>query len=158
LEKEEIPLCFDGLESEGRDWLPRRTTMENPMDRWLEGCDFAYFSQGRHKVPPAAFLEKQARGEAVLLDVRTPEEAAILSFPGALHIPLDELPRRRGEVPKDKLVAAFCSVGTRSAVAFAYLQSLGWKNVRFLASGYHDLVEELKPGKILARARKAGEE
>ncbi len=127
--------------------------MENPMDSWLEGCDFSCFSQGRHKVGPAAFLEKQARGEALLLDVRTPEEAALLRFPGALHIPLNELPRRREEVPRDKLVATFCSVGTRSAIAYAYLQSLGWKNVRFLASGYHDLVDELKPGKIRARIR-----
>ncbi len=132
--------------------------MENPMDRWLAGCDFACFSQGRHKISPAAFFEKQARGEAILLDVRTPEEAALLNFPGALFIPLNELPGRRDEVPRDKLVATFCSVGTRSAIAYAYLQSLGWKNVRFLASGYHDLVEELKPGKSLARRRNSGEQ
>ena len=132
--------------------------MEDPMDKWLEGWDFRRFAGGEHKVTPARFFEEHARGRAVLLDVRTPEEAALLAFPGAIHIPLGELPRRKEEVPGDKLVAAFCSMGTRSAIAYAYLSSRGWKNVRFLASGYKELIEELRPGRILARSGPAGKE
>ncbi len=125
--------------------------MTPSMDQWLQGFRFDFFSKGGHKVSARTFLERKVLGEALLLDVRSRKEAELLAFPGALHIPLDELPRRKEEVPREGLVAVFCSVGTRSAIAYAYLSASGWENVRFLATGYHDLVEELKPGRIAAR-------
>ena len=98
----------------------------------------------------AQFGERLRAGEeVVLLDVRSPEEAQYLALPWALHIPINELPARWGEIPTDRLVAAFCSAGTRAAIAYAYLQTKGLANVRVLAGGYADLAAELKPGKVL---------
>jgi rhodanese-related sulfurtransferase/biotin operon repressor len=53
-------------------------------------------------------LEKVAAGEATLLDVRPDEEWAAFHLPGAVHIPLGELPVRLDELPKDHEVIAYC--------------------------------------------------
>lgn len=49
------------------------------------------------------------KGEAVLLDVRGKEAWDAGHAAGALHIPLDSLPQRLKELPKDKLIAAYCT-------------------------------------------------
>jgi rhodanese-related sulfurtransferase len=65
-----------------------------------------------------------------------------------LNIPINELPRRLNEIPRDKLVATFCSGGDRSNVAFAYLRVQGFDNVRILKATYPELTAELLPGKL----------
>ncbi|HEX5037322.1 MAG TPA: rhodanese-like domain-containing protein [bacterium] len=54
---------------------------------------------------------------AVLVDVRESDEVAAAAIPGALHIPLGELSRRCGEIPKGKQVYFICRSGTRSGLA-----------------------------------------
>lgn len=121
---------------------------DQTLSTWLSGLTFDYWSTGQHKIMPAVFFEKWARGEAVLLDVRTEEEHRHLALPFALHIPIHELPQRLSEVPRDKLVATFCSGGDRAAVAFTYLHAQGFENVRIFKGGYADLTAELLPGKL----------
>jgi rhodanese-related sulfurtransferase len=49
------------------------------------------------------------KGEAVVLDVRSKEAWDLGHVQGALHIPLNDLPHRLKELPKDKLIAAYCT-------------------------------------------------
>jgi predicted sulfurtransferase len=49
------------------------------------------------------------KGEAVLVDVRGKEAWDGGHAEGALHIPLNDLPQRLKELPKDKLIAAYCT-------------------------------------------------
>ena len=49
------------------------------------------------------------KGEALLLDVRDKDAWDAGHAQGALHIPLDQLPSRLKELPKDKLIAAYCT-------------------------------------------------
>ena len=121
---------------------------DDAFSTWLSGLDFDYWSTGRHKIDAPVFFEKWAKDEAVLLDVRAAEERGFLSFPFALEIPIDELPSRLGEIPKDKLVATLCTAGDRSNVAFAYLQSKGYDNIRIISGGYAAVIPELWPGKL----------
>ena len=121
---------------------------ENTLTNWMKSLHFDYWSAGQHNVMPAAFMAKWAEGEAVLLDVRSAVEVEHIALPFALHIPIDQLPDRLSEVPKDKLVATFCSGGDRAGVAFAYLQVQGFEKVRILKGGYADLMAELLPGKL----------
>jgi len=121
---------------------------ENNFTSWLKGRDFGYWSTGQHKVLPATFMEKWAKGEAVLLDVRAKEETEFIRFPFALHISFEELSDRLDEIPRDKLVVAFCSGGDRSAAAFAFLQANGFENARTMPGGYAALIPELMPGKV----------
>lgn len=130
---------------------------EDTFSQWLSNLDFEYWSTGQHKIEPAAFFEKWARGEAILLDVRTPEEKKFVTFPFALEIPINELPARLNEIPRDKLVVTFCSGGDRANVAFAYLHAHGFENVRIMPGGYATLLPELMPGKVRATLRSKGQ-
>ena len=121
---------------------------ENAFASWLQGLNFEYWSTAQHKIMPAAFFEKWAKGKAVLLDVRSEVETEHIALPFALHIPIEQLPDRLDEVPRDKLVATFCSGGDRAGVAFAYLHAQGFDNARILKGGYADLMAELLPGKL----------
>ncbi|MGD8464469.1 MAG: rhodanese-like domain-containing protein [Anaerolineae bacterium] len=124
------------------------------LDEWLAGLDLSFWGTAQHKVMPAQFFERQASEGAVLLDLRSQEEAGYLALPFALHIPINELPDRWQEVPTDRLVATFCSSATRAVVAWAYLQLKGLDKVRILDARYPDLTAELKPGKVYKRAKK----
>ena len=70
-----------------------------------------------------------------LLDVRTEDEFAIGSLPGAINIPLDELRDRIAEVPQDRPVYVFCAVGLRGYLAYRILSQHGYNNVRNLSGG-----------------------
>jgi len=59
-----------------------------------------------------------------VLDVREDVEWAHGHIPGALHIPLSDLPERVSEVPEGQTLVV-CKVGGRSARAVAWLQSQG---------------------------------
>ena len=121
---------------------------QTAFDEWMRSLTFDYWSTGQHKIEPAAFMEKWARGEAVLLDVRDEAETEFISFPFALHIPIYQLPDRLDEIPRDKLVATFCSGGDRANVAFAYLHAKGFDNVRIIRTGYPNLFPALMPDKV----------
>ncbi|NPA26641.1 MAG: rhodanese-like domain-containing protein [Chloroflexi bacterium] len=121
----------------------------------LRERSFAFWARGAHAIMPDAFVDRLVRGEAVLLDLRSEEEVAHLAFPGALHIPLEQLPDRWQEVPRDKLVAAFCPGGSRSILAQAYLEMKGYTNVRVLRGGYAGITSELVPPKLGRRLREA---
>jgi len=72
--------------------------------------------------------------DALLVDVRTPEEVARDFIEGAINIPLDELRNRCGELPKDREIWVYCAVGERSYLATRLLLQKGYK-VRDLPGG-----------------------
>lgn len=68
-----------------------------------------------------------AQPEAVLLDVRTPMEWQQLGMiPGALGLPVYELPQRWQELSKHVPIAVICEHGVRSMAAVEFLHSLGF--------------------------------
>jgi rhodanese-related sulfurtransferase len=72
-----------------------------------------------------------------VLDVRPEDEFALGHLPGALNIPLAELERRRGELPKGREVIAYCR-GPYCVLSFeavAALRARGYR-VRRLEDGY----------------------
>lgn len=64
-------------------------------------------------------------GGAALLDVRRADEWRAGHVPEAMHIPLDQLPARSGEVPSDRRVVAICRSGARSGQATQFLTRAG---------------------------------
>jgi len=76
-----------------------------------------------------AFLTKTPG--AILLDVRTPAEHKEIRIPGSLLIPVDELPNRLSELPKDpaRPIVVYCRSGNRSATAAAILVKAGFPAV-----------------------------
>lgn len=71
----------------------------------------------------------------ILLDIRTQDEYALGSLPGAVNIPLDELRERMNELPKDKAIITFCAVGLRGYLAYRILVQHGFTNVKNLSGG-----------------------
>lgn len=73
---------------------------------------------------------------AILVDVRTREEFALGTLPGAINIPNDEIRSRLSEIPKDRAVLTFCGVGLRGYLAERILRQRGWTDLGNLKGGY----------------------
>ena len=71
----------------------------------------------------------------LLLDVREYPEFAAAHLKDARLIPLAEIERRAGELPKDQPIVCVCRSGRRSADAASTLARLGFTNVSQLAGG-----------------------
>lgn len=67
--------------------------------------------------------------EAVLLDVRENVEWQRGHVPGALHIPMGEVPTRLGEIDVDAQLYVICHVGGRSMRVAQFLQHNGYQPV-----------------------------
>ena len=84
--------------------------------------------------PADAFAAVEA-GSAVLIDVREPWEHAQARIPGAVLIPMGEVPDRLAEIPADRDVYVHCRVGQRSAKVVAYLREHGRPRTINVAGG-----------------------
>lgn len=83
----------------------------------------------------------------VLLDVRTAEEYAERHIPGAVLLPVGEIPERAKTVIPDKgaVYFVYCRSGNRSAYASEQLVKMGYSNVSDLG-GIIDWPYETKSG------------
>jgi NADPH-dependent 2,4-dienoyl-CoA reductase/sulfur reductase-like enzyme/rhodanese-related sulfurtransferase len=71
----------------------------------------------------------------VLLDVRRADERAKGFIPGSIHIPLDEVRARLGELPRDREIIVHCQSGQRSYFACRILAQHGFR-VRNLTGSF----------------------
>ncbi|MCM1565453.1 MAG: CoA-disulfide reductase [Dehalobacter sp.] len=62
----------------------------------------------------------------ILVDVRQPEEVELGKINESINIPLPELRKRLGELPKDKPVYLTCQIGLRGYIAARILQQHGY--------------------------------
>lgn len=65
----------------------------------------------------------------VHLDVRSKAEFHSGHKPGAINIPLDELPNRLDELDKDANIIVYCQVGMRAREAVRILKKAGFSKV-----------------------------
>jgi hydroxyacylglutathione hydrolase len=111
-------------------------------DGWLAGGMMAWRTSGRgiEGVPQwtaGDLARKIETGDApLILDVRQPGEWQKGHVPGAVHIPGGELVRRTDELPKDRLIAAYCGSGFRSSVATSLLRHRGFTEVVNVLGGW----------------------
>jgi len=82
---------------------------------------------------------------AFILDVRTTEEWNEFHVPGSTLIPIDQLPNRVAEVPKDQEVVVVCRSGNRSATGRDVLLKAGYPQVTSLAGGLKSWRDAGKP-------------
>jgi adenylyltransferase/sulfurtransferase len=86
------------------------------------------------------------RGETPqVIDVREPFEFEICRLPGAVLIPLAQLPGRLAEIDRDREVILQCKVGARSARAAAFLRGQGFANARNLTGGILAWIDQVDP-------------
>lgn len=77
---------------------------------------------------PEELPEQLPEGSA-LLDVRETDEWQAGHAPGAVHVPMSELPQRLDEIPDADDLYVVCRSGGRSAKVTAYLNANGWDAV-----------------------------
>jgi len=72
---------------------------------------------------------------AVVIDVRTPEEFATGSLPGARNIPVDKFDQKMRDIKKDKPLIVVCASSSRAGKAATQLRASGYGEVYVLAGG-----------------------
>jgi rhodanese-related sulfurtransferase len=88
------------------------------------------------EMTPTEFVRRRDSGEEMtLLDVREPSEVAEASVPGALHIPMAQVPHRLQELDPGREVVVLCRSGGRSFQVAMYLRQQGFERVANLQGG-----------------------
>jgi rhodanese-related sulfurtransferase len=118
------------------------------LDEVVAEMDFDFLGSGEHTMSVEGVRKALGNDHFLFLDIRTPKEHEYVTFPFAKHIPLNELPSRLEELPKDKLIVTFCTSVFRGAVAYTYLRAHGFDEVKGLAASMEDLVKIFKPGPL----------
>ena len=97
------------------------------------------------EITPTELREMLAgQNPPLLVDVREPVEANIAQIAGSLLIPMNSLPQRLQEIPRDRAVALYCHAGMRSAYAAEWLARQGYDALS-LAGGIDRWAAEVEP-------------
>ena len=89
--------------------------------------------------------EFNVTADAVLVDVRTPEEYSGGHIPGSRNVPLQQLDKMSAIAEnKDMQLFVYCHSGARSRQAAALLQHMGYTNVHNIGgiAAYRGKVEQ----------------
>jgi len=91
--------------------------------RWLQGRSITQFEAAN--LPAEKIAEDKS---LILLDVRTLSEHDSQHIKGSLHIPLDELKERLGELEsyRTRQIVCYCQSGSRSMAAAVLLRRNGF--------------------------------
>ena len=106
-------------------------------------ASFDYDSRIEMKINSKQLIDLLEDGKAVLVDIRFKEEQMAWNMNFALSIPLNELPTRLNELPKDKIIVTACPHKDRAIIAMSYLRSKGIP-ARYLTDGLIGLAENLR--------------
>ena len=88
------------------------------------------------EVSPTEFVATLAGAPATLLvDVREAWELEIARVPGAVHIPMGEVPERLDELDRDRDLVILCKAGGRSLSVARFLEAQGYPSVTNLTGG-----------------------
>ena len=99
-----------------------------------------------------ALLQSQAGAGAApaLIDVREAREFALSHLPGAVHMPLAELPLRLAGMPPDSPLVFICRSGARSWAAANLAMSAGRTSLAHLEGGMLAWAAALDPAMVVA--------
>jgi adenylyltransferase/sulfurtransferase len=110
--------------------------------------EFCGLRGGPNPVPGISARELKARldrrEDILVLDVREPHEYQICNIGGRL-VPLAELPKRLGELERDREIVVHCKSGARSEKAIEMMRNAGFQNVKNLTGGILAWAEQVDP-------------
>ncbi len=129
-----------GQELEGKNRLARigfdRVIgyLEQPYKVMFQHRDDAQIAS---RLTAQAFNERVADVDDIqIVDVRNPGEVAEGTIPGAVTIPVGQLPARIDELDVTRPTVVFCAGGYRSSVAASVLRQRGFVDVSDIVGGY----------------------
>ena len=99
------------------------------------------------KIDPDQFDLKRHEKDAVVLDVRTPEEFAKGHVPDAVNLNFfdPQFKTKAGQLDKSKTYLVHCARGVRSRQAAGQMEKMGFTSVFDLAGGFDRWQKEGKP-------------
>ena len=112
------PQALDGVISQARELDMDAVRQE------VAAAQEAAGNGGPDEVGLDDFAAMHSQG-AYVVDVREPDEWATGRVPGAVHIPMNEVPARQAELPTDQPVFVICAVGGRSRQVVDHLRAQG---------------------------------
>lgn len=79
----------------------------------------------------------QNKGDAVIVDVRTPQEFSRGKITGSINVPVDTIDSKieKAAPDKNKTTYVYCLSGSRSAMAVGAMVKMGYKKVFSMKSG-----------------------
>lgn len=126
----------DTAREEGAKLSPTMNKMCLAMEGYLNN----YSNQWNIITADELGKKLEQRETLFILDVREPTELQGGYIPGAVNIPLQQLPQRVQEIQvnREKAIITVCRSGVRSAYAALFLRGYGYPNVRSLELGMLD--------------------
>ena len=91
-------------------------------------------------------VKRNANEDFVLLDVREPEEVALVQLPNAVHIPMGEIPSRLHELDPDAEIVVYCHHGVRSMQVVQFLHRHDFERAVNLTGGIDAWAIAFEPG------------
>ena len=82
-----------------------------------------------------AWLDDASRPRPVLVDVREPWEIEVCRLPESVHVPMNAIPARFGELDAEADTVLICHHGARSFQVGRYLEQRGFARVYNLHGG-----------------------
>ena len=140
-------MTVDDLAELDLAYAPPYSSANDPLNlaAFIAGNDLSGFSP----LVSAAGLGKLLATQApLLLDVRTDRERQAGHLEGDVHIPVDDLRARLGELPRDRPIAIYCRSGFRGHLATRTLKESGFSQVVNITGGWLSL--QLTPGLAIA--------
>jgi hydroxyacylglutathione hydrolase len=108
--------------------------VDDPYQRLVQHSDQVHVAS---RLTAILFTDRQSTVDDLqLVDVRNPGEHHLGSVPGAVNIPVGELPARLGELDPNRPTVVFCAGGYRSSVAASLLRANGFGDVSDVVGGY----------------------
>lgn len=92
-----------------------------------------------------AWLDDPQREKPLLLDVREPWEFERCHIDGAVSLPMNGIPTRLAELPRDRDIVVICHHGVRSYHVARFLDHNGFTRVINLTGGVDAWAKEADP-------------
>ncbi len=140
-------VLFDALRMTFREVKLRKNCEAH--DPVKELIDYEGFCNPMHPTDITAkeLAERITRGDKlVLVDVRELYEWDAGHISAALHIPMQQVPKRLAEIPLDKEIVTICRSGSRSAHTQHFLMNQGYARVKNLVGGMKAWSRDVDPG------------
>ena len=116
-------ICHRGRKESRKDAAKGRTGLSNPGG--TDGEEPGSMTVEVPDVAPEDAVELVEAG-ALLLDVREPDEWQAGHAPGAMHVPMREIPARVEDLSTDRRIVAICRSGARSRTVAEALVGAGF--------------------------------
>ena len=114
---------------------PLNMTAIEATNRGLASMEWAMLTT-TNPVPETDLNDLERIGsEALVMDIREPEEYVYSHVKGAINIPQADLATRLNELPRDRTLVVVCHAGMRSYRAAQFLIQAGYKRVSSLKGG-----------------------